>query len=303
MVTDAVKKAHNRQMLIALGVMGLTVIAAFVPAIIALFQDGVWYMNAYLRDWANPSQAVVHAHAWVALLLLGLLFAQVYLGATLVGASAARKKMHRMLGWFVVVPLLVATLITACWAQASELEHTGVTAGFIVNIFLAVLVLTESSLGLYYARTRERDEWRIDAHKDWMMWALVDCAAASGGTRATLYLIQAGFDCDPFLSDWPTVGAELIAFLVALFCLKTTGRFKHKANVFMLGLHALAVLGLAVTSILFSVDGGCPPVRLIVGMNGIAPTSIAASVFVVCLLIFVLCVFRARAQATDHTHA
>ena len=62
--------------------LGIIVSGSFTPAVVAWFMTGTWYMNVVLRDFVNPFQRLISAHAISALLMLAMIIAQVYTGIT-----------------------------------------------------------------------------------------------------------------------------------------------------------------------------------------------------------------------------
>lgn len=239
---------------VTLLMVGLAVALAFLPAIWARAQTGLWYMNTWVQDSSSPEQIWIAAHAITAMSLLGLLFAQVASG--MASSSHPRSRAyHRAMGRWVVVPLLVVSLSLAVVAQVLEYMHSG-SPHIFINLPVAVIIAAEVFAGVYYATRRA-----IPQHKDWMTWALIDTASASGLSRGSMYLMQPFFACDPFISDWPIFVGILAATVAASVCLHAGGRLgrEHKANTAMLSLHGVLTLATLATSVGFE----CPADRLI----------------------------------------
>ena len=219
---------------VALLMVGVAVLFAFLPAIWAHAQTGTWYMNAWLQDSFSPEQAYITAHAVTGMALLGLLFAQVATGMSSERFQLSRRY-HRAAGLWVVLPLVVVSLTLAVNAQAIEYIHSG-SPHIFFNLAITVIIIAEIVAGVYHAKRR-----CIAKHKDWMLWALIDIASAGGLSRAGMYLMQPAFTCDPFLSDWPLFFATAAGTLVAAYCFHASGRLgrQYKANLAMLTVHVL----------------------------------------------------------------
>jgi uncharacterized membrane protein YozB (DUF420 family) len=242
------KKAYH----LAMVVLAIAVIVAFLPAVVAWLFTGTWFMNVMLQDTSNPFQRLVSAHAVSALIMLGLLIAQVTTGAT--GKPGDdRRVYHRLIGRFVLAPLIVFCL---CLSAASEVMANLCCQEFsFMTMLTTAIIFVTLWLGLRAAKRK-----RYAEHKDWMLWTILNISA-TGTTRIGMYVVQPFMECDSFLSDWPFFLSALLSIIVAYVCLSSTGRLtrKHKSNLFMFTIIVVVGCYALASSLMFE----CPADRIL----------------------------------------
>lgn len=235
-------------MFVFIGILG-----SFMPAIIVWLETGEWYMNVVTRDHQNPFKRLVNAHAITALVMLGMLVAQVFTGVT--GKSTDdRRAYHRVIGKFVLAPLLVISLSLAALSEMMA-NSAGADFSFITMLTVAVIFTT---FGCGYRAALKK---RYAEHKDWMLWTII-LVSETGMTRIGMYAAQPYMNCDAFLSDIPFFVSVVLATLTAWTCLRSVDRIgrKYKANVALFIIHII-IGGYALAS---SAMFECPENRLLV---------------------------------------
>lgn len=230
--------------------------AAFIPSTMTWLDTGVWHMNVIYK-YTNPFQRLVNIHAISGLAMLVLFAVQVTTGVT-AKVGPTRRKFHRLVGLFLITPLL---LLTVGIASATEIAANLCCQEFGFHTTLITAVIgTTFLLGL-----RAAFQKRIDDHKDWMMWAVL-LTTEVGLARLGMFAAQPYYQCDTFLSDWPFVVSTWLTNIAAFVCLRAVGRFgiKHKANLFLWLLQASVGTYAIYGAIMFE----CPEDRImILGAN------------------------------------
>jgi hypothetical protein len=229
--------------------LGFVVFGSFLPAVIAWLIDSTWYMNVVRRDFVNPFQWLISAHALTALFLLAMLIAQVYTALT--GKPGdMRRTYHRFVGKYVGALIMVSALFALAAETAANICCQ--EAGFMTLILMPLITIT---LGLGLRAAKEK---RYAEHKDYMMW-LVLIIASTGTVRFMMYILNPLMKCDPFLSDWPILLAVILSAIIAFLCLRSIGRIglRYKTNLVYFGVHALYIANAAVSVALFE----CPAVQ------------------------------------------
>lgn len=231
-------------------VMFAAVLLSFLPAVVTWLTHGVWYMNVIKKAHVNPFQKLVSAHAILALALLGFLVAQVATGAT--GKPGdERRAYHRIVGRYILSPLLIITLL---FAVAAEISANMCCQEFsFFTMLTALVIMVTFSLGIRTARQK-----RYAEHKDWMLWTIV-VTSGTGLSRVGMYVVQPYFECDSFLSDWPFFIAIFLSGVTAVICLYSIGRLYLRMNVAMVLVHVVVGSYAFVSSVMFSCPEGAHP--------------------------------------------
>ena len=245
-------------------VVFLAITASFAPAVVVWLQTGVWYMNVITQDFKSPFQRLVSAHAITALVMLGMLIAQVFTGITGVSTDD-RRAYHRVIGKYVLAPLLVISLSLAALSEIMANIH-GQHFSFITMLTVCV-IFTTFSCG-YRAALKKR----YAEHKDWMLWTII-MVSETGMTRIGMYAAQPYMNCDAFLSDIPFFVSVLLATTAAWICLRSVDRIgrKFRANLALFAIHLMVGAYALVSSFMFE----CPADRLLVKLPNASDARLA----------------------------
>ena len=159
-----------------------------------------------------------------------------------------RRKVHRIVGTYILMPVLLPSM-----GIAVALQYTNGPADndFLINLLNALFVVGCFGAGIWAAKRK-----RYAEHKDWVLLGLV-ISMQNGLSRVGMYLMQPLFNCDPFLSDWPIFFSLAVGIALVSYYFWKAGRLLVRSNIAILTI----MLAICIMMLVQGVGFECPPER------------------------------------------